>query len=89
MTKKQLTHDQIARLEIAVNEMARRGNPFAQAIAKALEGKTTTSEKRNTLSGSYARMFEAMTVMGMAINSKFTPEKFEERLQGAEQVHGN
>lgn len=80
--KTKLTHDQILRLETAVAEVAKRGNPFAQAIVQALESKTTPSEKRATLSGSYARMFELMSVMNMAIQSKVAPEKFEESLRG-------
>lgn len=85
---KQLTYDQIQRLKIGIEALAKAGNPFAISIAKALDGKTP-AQMRNTLSGSYARMFEVMTMMGMAMDSKINPKQVMERLAQAEAKRGD
>lgn len=87
--KKQLTYEQIERIQIGIETLAQAGNPFAQAVGKALEGKTP-AEKRNTLAGSYARMFEVLNVMGMAMDSKVNPKLVRSRLTSAqERANGN
>jgi len=61
-----LTPEQIGRIEFAVGELARRGNFVAQAVERALKGKSA-NEKRKVVAVTYGQMYEAMLGFQMAM----------------------
>lgn len=78
----QLTGDQVKRLEIVVLKLRGARNPIAEAVAIALGKQATIEEKRKVLAASYAKMFELMLAMNMAIDSGVSAADVEKRLKG-------
>jgi hypothetical protein len=75
-----LTDDQVERMELAVQELAKWGNAPALGITRNLEGKAL-AEKRRVLTASYAQMFEALVAMNMALDSKRSAEDIRQALE--------
>jgi hypothetical protein len=73
---------QVKRLSVVISELAQRGNPFGQAMQKSIKGKPL-AEQRIIIAGSYARMYEAMLCLDMAIESDRSAEQVAAQLKKA------
>lgn len=67
-----LSDAQLARLEVVLQELARRNNAWGIGIAKQIAGRNA-GEKKRIISGAFGQMYEAMLSMQMAMQSDRTP----------------
>lgn len=63
-----VSDEQIERITLLIDELDKRGNPFAKGAAKTLKGKSK-AEKRNLVLGLYGTAFELLSVMQMGMDS--------------------
>ena len=66
MAEQAVSNEQIARMELTLAELARRGNPIAIGIGKNLENMTPAG-RRGQLLGWYKQLFEALFCLHLAL----------------------
>jgi hypothetical protein len=75
-----LTAEQVARMEVAARQLAKRGNFVGQALVKAINGKSE-AEKRTVLVMGFSQCYETILVLNMVINSEVPAETVAKRLE--------
>lgn len=83
----QVTDAQIERIEIAILQLAQRGNAWGLGLEKQIVGKGK-DEKRRLILGAYGQMYEAMLCVQMAMTSTRTPEQVKAELAQSGGQHG-
>lgn len=77
-----VSDEQIARMEVVIHDMAKRGNFAAIGLSKELMPLASMQNKRRIILGAYAHFYELMVCLNMALSSTADVDEMMRKLEG-------